>query len=501
MTKLNRRSMIKTGVGAAALLTPLAPDLTPSAGARQQQPAAAITPAAGMTPVGKLVTRPSIAIKASRLSLGFETLDRRMFVPEKTYSFVSELGVKWARMQTGWARTETKKGEYDFAWLDAPTDALAKIGVQPWFSLSYGNRLYTPQSPHEYAIGWVPLNDDEARRGWVNYAGRIAERFRTRVRHWEIWNEPNIPNYWQPTTPNPAQYVELVRLAAPEIRRRVPNAVIVGGALASIPRVLDYLEGCLEAGLAQYVDRVSYHPYRQVPEANYEAEVKAFRALLAKYKPGLDIWQGENGCPSQNDGGYALSNLDWNEIRQAKWLLRRLLTDLKLGVELTSWLHIVDMYNYVGAKGMMPKNNYKGLLSGKDQHAPKPSYHAYQNLCALFDAETAPADFVTISYGREADDVYTASFVRAGRPIFARWLPVSLQSDKPAERSTVELWSGKTARLTEPVSVDLLNGQIHRLEKAQLTNGWWKIEDLPLTDYPLLITDRSIVSASLTKEG
>ena len=489
MTRLTRRSLLQIGLAAAGA----APFAAFNASA-QNSSAPPATENFGLPVLGKLAPRASASIKASHLSLGFETLDRRMFEPEKTYSYVAQLGVKWARCQTGWARTETKKGEYDFAWLEGVADSLLKIGVQPWFSLSYGNKLYTPEAPNAYAIGWIPLNSTEAKQAWVNYAGKIAERFRTRVRHWEIWNEPNIPQFWQGSTPNAAQYVELVKLAAPAIRKHIPNAVIVGGGLASMPKVVDYLEQCLELGLAGHADRISYHPYRQVPEANYEAEVRAFRSLIARYKPVLEIWQGENGAPARSDGGYALSEFEWTEARQAKWLLRRLLTDLKLNIELTSYLHITDMHNYVGQGGVMPKVNYKGLLRASD-FSPRPSYFAYQHLCALFDAETKPADFIIRSLGREADDVYTASFIRAGAPIFARWLPVAVQRETPAQRSGVELWSGKAAKLAEPVLVDLFSGQIYKPEKATFSGGWWKIEDLPLSDYPLVITDKSVVQA------
>lgn len=491
MIKITRRSILKRGIAAASAVPFAASKVSARSASPQASPPAANF---ALQPLGKLAPRPSRAIKASHLSLGFETLDRRMFEPEKTYAHVAQLGVKWARCQTGWARTETKKGEYDFKWLDGVADSLSKVGVQPWFSLSYGNKLYTPAAPNEYAIGWIPLNSDEARTAWVNYAGGIAEHFRGRVRHWEIWNEPNIPQFWQGSQPNAAQYVELVKLAAPAIRRRAPDAVIVGGALAGMPKVVDYLEQCLELGLAEYVDRVSYHPYRQVPEMNYEAEVCAFRSLVARYKSGLELWQGENGAPARSDGGYALSEFEWTEARQAKWLLRRLLTDLKLNLELTSYLHITDLHNYVGQGGVMPKVNYKGLLRGTD-YSPRPSYFAYQNLCALFDAETKPADFIIRSLGREADDVYTATFARAGLPVFARWLPVATQRDTPAQRSGVELWSGKAAKLSEPVVIDLLSGQISKPEKASFSGGWWKIEDLPLTDYPVVITDRAVVQS------
>lgn len=489
MNPLSRRSLLQTGLAAASAV--------PFAGRNTfaQNPASSLLLPAqdfGLAVLGKLATRPSLSINASHLGIGFETLDRKVFAPEKTYAHLAALGVKWARCQTGWARTERRKGEYDFAWLDEVVDALLKIGIQPWFNFGYGNRLYTPEATTEYAVGFVPLYRAEARAAWVKYTQTIAERYRARVRQWEIWNEPNIPNFWQPTKPNPADYVELVKITAPEIRQRVPNAVIIGGSLAGMP--IDYLEQCLEAGLGQYVDKISCHPYRPVPEANYEAEVRAFRGLLARYKQGLEVWQSENGAPSANGGCCALANFDWNETRQAKWLLRRLLTDLSLQLELTSYFHTIDLVNYTSRDQASTMTNYKGVLRGT-QYTPKPSYFAYQNLCSLFDAETKAADLLIRSAGVQDEQVFAASFVRRGAPIFVRWLPVGLQQDKPWRRSSAELWSGKTAKMTEPVLIDLLSGQTYKIGKATFSDGWWKIENLPLTDYPLIVTDKSVMQA------
>jgi len=94
------------------------------------------SPTIPLRPVlGKVKPRPGRQIAASPLGIGFETLDRRMFQPERTYEHLARLGVKWARVQTGWCRCETEKGRFDFAWLDEIVDALIGIGVQPWFNL------------------------------------------------------------------------------------------------------------------------------------------------------------------------------------------------------------------------------------------------------------------------------------------------------------------------------------------------------------------------------
>lgn len=456
--------------------------------------------------LGKLATRPATAIAASPLSVGFETLDRRMFDPERTYGHLAQLGVKWARVQTGWARTETTPGKFDFAWLDAIIDSLRRLGIEPWFNLTYGNRLYTPEARDESAVGWAPIGGEAVEKAWQRFVRAAAEHFRGRVRHWEIWNEPTEGWFWKPGKPSPEGYVDLVKRTAPEIRAAIPDAVLIGGALSGMPT--DYLKRALDAGLAQYVDKISYHPYQLVPEKDYEPRVRKWREMLASHKPSPALWQGECGCPSEQGGVGALWNHRWNESRQARWLLRRTLNDLRLGLELISYFHLVDQLKYSWASGPESDPTAKkqkslkasfGLLRGED-YSPKPSYYAYQALCNLFDAQTERAELslkfqpeATGSDAVQADKIYGASFVRRGFPLYAYWWPSDVQEDFAGQTVGLTMAGNKTASLSKPVLVDPMTQEIYRLE-GSATAGVWTFPSLPLADYPLLVTDRAAVA-------
>ena len=227
--------------------------------------------------VGRLKPLPSKAIQASPLSIGFETLDRYQFDPTRTYEHLGKLGVKWARAQTGWCRCETEKGKYDFRWLDEIAESLLAQGIEPWFSLSYGNRLYTPEAPDVSAVGFSPMFTEDARNGWAAYVDAITQHFAGRVKKWEIWNEPNGKTFWRPRQPDAAGYVELARFTSPIVRRRIPDATVVGLGLAGCS--MKYMEEALKAGLAECVDRISFHPYGSMPE-NAESFVAKVRELL-----------------------------------------------------------------------------------------------------------------------------------------------------------------------------------------------------------------------------
>ncbi|HPA18446.1 MAG TPA: beta-glucosidase [Verrucomicrobiae bacterium] len=484
MTTISRRSFVRgsLAVGGAGWLSRLA--------AQEQVPD-------GWEVIGKLRPRSASAIAASPLGVGFETLDRQMFDPERVYPHLGRLGAKWARMQTGWGRCEQVKGQYDFAWLDAAVDRLLGLGIQPWFNLGYGNWLYTPEAPDSFAVGWIPLGTEGAQQGWLRFVRALGEHFRDRVKHWEIWNEPNHPNFWKPNEASPAEYVRFVRLTAPVIRHAVPGAVILGPTVWGPA----YFRSCFDLGLGDLVDKVSYHWYRPTPEDKYEASIAECRAVLAEHKLKKALWQGESGCPSKPGSTGALGKYDWTEDLQARWVLRRTMSDLRLRIEMTSYFHSVDvLYPDRKDAGMVHLGgmNYKGLLRGED-YTPKPSYFAYQCLCALFDAQSEAADLSFDVSGPGADSTWNqtalmkGSFIRNGSPLHVYWLPLNLMKAMPRLTSNISVPAPSAVGIESPVLVDPLNATVHRPTRAERARGGWALPSAPLADYPLIIADRSAV--------
>ena len=84
-----------------------------------------------MQKIGTLPLRSAAQVGPSRIGIGFEKLDRKVFEPEKAYDLVAATGVHYVRLQSGWQRTETEKGKYDFAWLDDIVDQIIARGMEP----------------------------------------------------------------------------------------------------------------------------------------------------------------------------------------------------------------------------------------------------------------------------------------------------------------------------------------------------------------------------------
>ena len=92
--------------------------------------------------LGSIKPRHARDIQASNWSIGAETMDRDYTVYANWKKYLGPLGVKKARIQSGWAKTEQKRGQYDWAWVDEIVLDMVNQGVEPWVCLCYGNPIY-----------------------------------------------------------------------------------------------------------------------------------------------------------------------------------------------------------------------------------------------------------------------------------------------------------------------------------------------------------------------
>lgn len=466
--------------------------------------------------LGKLQTKKSTEIAASRLGVGFETLDRDMWDPNQAWPHLDALGVKWARVQTGWARTERQPGFYDFAWLDDVVKKLLERGVSPWFSLSYGNPLYTG-CPQPHGVGFPPIHTPGERQAWQNYVRALVRHFRSRVTHFEVWNEPDLTSFWQPM-PKAAEYVDFVRLTAAPLREEYPEAKIIGGAIAwgMTPWSIKFLEDCMEAGLHALVDIISYHGYKSIPERHSMQEYPAFQHILRKYNPALVSWQGEAGVqshvPEKAKGVGALSTMKASESIQARMLLRRFLLELGNGCAMSSYFHMADFAHYAEFK----ETFHYGLVRLKDG-CPKPAYYALQTLATLLCDPAEPAGGRTsshISVLADIDDpratkvaTWQVNFVSGDIPILAWWLPTSVEDDPVMQQMEMTYWIEKGLRLDSPVLVDPVTQDVYsvgcKMDKRTCAEKWMEPDpeaegvrvfpSLPISNSPLILTDRSLL--------
>lgn len=458
-----------------------------------------------------LRSKSAAEIKSSRLGIGFEKLDRDAFDPEKAYDKLAAVGVKWVRIQSGWAKTEKIKGVYDFTWLDNIVDNLIARGMIPWMCMCYGNALYTEAAKEVFgAVGCPPIHTEGERIAWHNYCAATAKHFKGRVTHFEIWNEPDGEWCWKHGV-NATEWGQFTVDSARALREGNPDVYIIGGALARTELFLPYLGEAVQTGILESIDALSFHHY-VFSETSISQKVRVFHGLFGLHEKKLDIIQGESGSQSRAGGHGALKVGAWTPRKQAKQLLRHLVADLLADVKFTSYFSCLDMmealngtvdnkasyqdYGYFGILGANFDEN--GFATGN--YTPKPSYYALQNLASLLGGELATVDLpVLFSNGRNLvnhtgnlpsvrfEDAISGGFrLDNGSYAFAYW--------KPCELMTTEYESAVTLYSSIPCDevhlVDPMDGAVYEILEDIMTVdefGNRTFKELPIKDYPLFL--------------
>ena len=472
----------------------------------------------GVEFIGYMPTKTSREVKSSFLSIGYETLDRKTFDPKWTFPLVGRLGVKYARCQTGWNRTETVKGRYDFAWLDEVIDGLAAEGIGTWLSVGFGNPLYTPCPKFDEAIrrakeegrivpgwarGWVGespwYHGDEAMKGWLAYVRALAKHTCGRVTVYEIWNE--LEFFWRyrnekaETLYGIAQcardFTAFARATADAIRGENPDAKFAFNlAYASS----SWMPALRDAGIGDVVDIYCYHGYGRTVEETPRSIVAQAKALFRK-KDGtpVAVWQGESGRPTGKSKLFAFPT----PFAQAKFIARRVLTDFAEGAELSNIFTVTDFLAYYEDGS----DQYYGIIDGKTRQ-PKLGYHTLQAMAGLFDGLERAPEYNCIFWtmdnrtftSQEPYAVQRVALKRRGVPVFAWWRAEHIDISSAPLLGSLRMVTEARCPFRDPILIDPVRRTVWDVrgcfsrgdEGIDILSPAWAL------DYPLIFTDIAI---------
>ena len=190
-----------------------------------------------------------------------------------------------------WADVNFAPGQYDWSVLDAHVarasargaDILYTLGRTPLWASARPNEA-TPYGPGQAA---EPANVQH----WRDWVGAVATRYRGVIRHWEIWNEPNDPNFYTGTVQT---LVTLAQEAHALLKSIDPSNVV----LSPSPYDVGYLERYLELGGGAFADVIGYHFYlgELDPEYAYTSYIpNVWLALQRQGAANKPLWNTEAG--------------------------------------------------------------------------------------------------------------------------------------------------------------------------------------------------------------
>ena len=342
-----------------------------------------------------------------------------------------QLGIDTIRTElAAWGSVERVEGQFDFSKPDNLLAALQPHGIQVESILAYSTRWGSTGDPN--AKDWSDWSKTAPRlEPWLNYVGKVVERYGDRIDLWEIWNEPDI-SFWRASTES---YVELFNASSALIKKKSPRAQVLNGGLAMASREPnpDFVSRFVASASPAHWDIFAYHDYHSFAQfLARRSEVETHQKALRK---NLPAWINEGGYHSLLAGG---------EHSQTLTLVKKIAASPAFGVKAYFWYNLRD-------DGLDPKDpeHHFGLVRYDGQ--PKPAWSAYQALIRELGAarylrsmspRDVPAGAWAQLYQRDAASDHSAGSASKSSHVLVLW------QEGAARRIPHWLGVGPDARVT-----------------------------------------------------
>jgi len=207
---------------------------------------------------------------------------------QRTLRMVRQMGAPWIVEYFPWPYLEPAPGRYQWDHTDqiiahARSQGLtiiARLGWTPGWARPDPGELETT----------LTYLDTDAYDDLARFVAAFAARYRGRVDHIILWNEPNLSFEWGYRPVDPAAYTAMLRTVYPVAKVANPDLVVLAGALAPTleppgsPAGLNdllYLQGMYRAGAAPFFDGLAAHAYglQAPPTADPAPDALNFRRI------------------------------------------------------------------------------------------------------------------------------------------------------------------------------------------------------------------------------
>ena len=229
-------------------------------------------------------TRPLVPIQhVDAIPYGVNTFLQLEVEPEKrarSAQMIAEAGFGWIRQQFPWEDIEIH-GRGDFEDRrndltgDGQPDAISAwdkydmiVDLAEQHGLKIMARLDNPPAWSHASPDSGPFAPPDDVQDFVNYARAVAERYRGRIRHYQVWNEPNIFPEWGNQPVNPEAYTELLCRTYAALKAVDPQIVVISAPLSPTVSLtpenlsdLVFLARMYEAGAGDCFDVMSTQGY------------------------------------------------------------------------------------------------------------------------------------------------------------------------------------------------------------------------------------------------
>jgi hypothetical protein len=207
---------------------------------------------------------------------------------QRTLQMVRLMGASYVVEFFPWPHIEPSEGQFNWDHTDLVIDHATNQGLTLVARLGWVPGWARPD-PRETPTTLTHL-EPEAFDEFAAYVAAFVERYRGRVSHVILWNEPNLSFEWGYRPVDPVAYTELLRSAYPRAHAANPQVIVLAGALAPTlePEGSDiglndlaFLDRMYKAGAGELFDALAVHAYglKSAPEAAPNADIINYRRV------------------------------------------------------------------------------------------------------------------------------------------------------------------------------------------------------------------------------
>lgn len=299
--------------------------------------------------------------------------------PRRDFGTMTRFGLGAMRISIAWRDYEFDKGLFIFDYLDAYVDAAIEHGIELLAYIAYFPTWATGGD-------WNTPPMDPADFG--DFLRALAVRYRGKIRHWELTNEPDLAMYFDGTV---EELAATVIAGAKAVKEVDPENVVVLGGLARLEPA--FIERLYELGVGDWVDVINIHGYYETWSARplecLHDDILRVSGQIAAHGHKQRLWLAEIGYSDYREpDGYvsdqyrAAYPYEHTQAYQAAYLLRACGLALATGrVDALYWYEIKN--RALGGVVIGDINNkFLGLFD--HDYFPKPAWFSLALMGRLF---------------------------------------------------------------------------------------------------------------------
>jgi cellulose/xylan binding protein with CBM9 domain/putative glycosyl hydrolase len=324
----------------------------------------------------------------------------------KASVIMKRIGIDWVRDRIAWNHTQPEEKKWDWSKYEEAQKIQSEEGLKI-LQILHDTAIWASsekEGSNSFRQKFPPSDTFD----FYKYTKKASDHFSKNVQAWELWNEFDIPVFFQGSAD---EYARVLKAGYLGVKKGNPEAEVLFGSITlgsgeiawGNETYFDkegrrYIEKVFENGGGEYFDIYNVHHYG--PVEGVVSKIRVCREIMNKHGYDKPIWLTEMGSTATDK---MKVKVDEKEVKQSYYLVKAYCLAFSEGVEKFFYFSLPDFIEH--------ESSFWGILEESgDAWFVKPAFVALANLINTLDGLTyygkyetyKPVEALIFSKGSEA---------------------------------------------------------------------------------------------------